>query len=510
MINHLNLQKTLNNTNNTNNINTNNINNLPSSSLPSSLKSPSFIPCKGAPIPPDAVCCPGTWGGFTTTDMINAVGFAMAQINKIKSQDKSLIQKYCKDGSTGTNCFVWKNHKTNQTWLDPNFKPSSLKSTTLTPYPWESWDDWTSAGHVHIVNSQLCNDASQLPYVCDSQSCNFLPKDKLTKLYSQWQTHLCYNSTENNVLCTSIGECQTDENCSDNNKCINNKCTCSINEDCNGTSTCQNDGFCSPNGAGCFVGNFLLRQWCENPISRCGKLSDGTYPKECNGSSTQPGVTDVPPFYYNQNLGSCFMTPEYCNRFGLDFNLSKTCTNDNDCNDLGNNYVCNTSHNPSYCVGPNTDCVENTGQQLAEMFLGKTLFRMWKSGVQCDSFSFTKNIIEKLNSLPSTIEVNIDPKFVKNKIIVKENFIPDINLYIIESTDPNIPKFLSVDYQQIKNKYPFLLNKKNNINYLIITREHAKNDKYLKRLFCAMGTKDDLSKFIAGIIKINKNTKNKI
>ena len=457
---------------------------------------------------PDDVCCPGTHASYTTTDMLNALAFARAQVNMIKAADANksgtdLNKKYC---NGKTDCFQWKLHRNNQTWAPAQFKPSDLKSTDRTkPYPWETWTDWTTGGHIHIVDKDICQAAGQVPYECDSSGCDWVDKKKLTAPYTEWQTSMCFKSGDD-IQCKTIGECISDENCSGQNTCVNGKCTCTADMECNGTSKCVNN-VCETGKAGCFMGNFLLKQWCEEPISRCAKLSDGTFPKECEGSSTEMGVTDVPPFFYNTDNGSCYMTPDYCRRFGVNTNNTKECTTDTDCATVHSDAKCinQPDLNKKMCVGPTTDCESGS---LWEMVVGKTLFRMWKSGVKCEAYENpTQNILEKLDKLPEKLEKLIDPKFIDNKVTLKKNFIPGIDLLMVRWNKKSGKETLNemcFDSEQIKQKYPYLLSVKNNNLYLTISKSQIRHDPKLKQIYGILGLNKDLTQIFATYAVVKK------
>ena len=282
------------------------------------------------------------------------------------------------------------------------------------------------------------------------------------------------------------------------------KCTCTTSDDCPGSSTCGSDGKCIPGGR-CVLGNFMLRQWCEDPVSRCAKSSDGTYPKECNGSPSSPGVTDVPPFFYNQNLGRCFMTKDYCTRFGVDYS-STSCTTKSDCSDGMDCYK-------GYCTGQGSECVDN--QKTAEFFLGKTLFRMFKSGTKCfeapknitngtfnkEVISSTlKNIYEGFNKLPNTIEKMCDPSMIKSKTLMKKDFIEGIDLYLIiwkDSANIKIPIQLGYDINQIKKKYPSLVKKNKGLLYIKISKQDIGKNNDLKRIYLSLGSSNWMTTNIA-------------
>jgi hypothetical protein len=90
----------------------------------------------------------------------------------------------------------------------------------------------------------------------------------------------------------------------------------------------------SPWGGKCVYGNIALRRFCDYPESRPSRV-----------------LKDQGPFRYDSNTSQCFMTEKYCKEKGLDFRS-----------------------------GPPPDCHLSEKQKIGEMFLGKTLFRSFKTG----------------------------------------------------------------------------------------------------------------------------------
>jgi hypothetical protein len=109
----------------------------------------------------------------------------------------------------------------------------------------------------------------------------------------------------------------------------------------------------------CILGNFALRDWCENPHSR-------------RAGQFVPGVTNVPPFDYDQTTGICSMTKPYCDYMGVGF----TKKNDDLFKETGLSLP---------------DCHEGTWQKLAEKVTGKVLFRGMKRGLLT---KFLKDAVE--------------------------------------------------------------------------------------------------------------------
>lgn len=81
----------------------------------------------------------------------------------------------------------------------------------------------------------------------------------------------------------------------------------------------------------CIFGNFAHRRWCLFPKAR--------------RETPQPGVTDVPPFRYDELTGKCHITPDYCKKMQVDWDSDKG------------------------------ECKLSVGQWIGEFLLGRTIFR---------------------------------------------------------------------------------------------------------------------------------------
>jgi hypothetical protein len=125
------------------------------------------------------------------------------------------------------------------------------------------------------------------------------------------------------------------------------KITCSKEIDCQSNFTCNpKSKTCIPKNpylefrdGKCVYGNFALMKWCKFPNQRRLK--------------GEVGVTDVPPFKYDPTTGKCEITKDYCDWMGISYKID---------------------HN-----GEPT-CYSQTGQQIGEFLLGKTIFRGLKRG----------------------------------------------------------------------------------------------------------------------------------
>ena len=161
----------------------------------------------------------------------------------------------------------------------------------------------------------------------------------------------------------------------------------------------------------CVFANPLSKRWCISPVSR--------------QQNFQHGVTDVPPFSFDDSTGKCSMSEDYCNWMGKDFDSSKG------------------------------DCVESTGQQIGEFILGNTIFRFFNDLVKKRQDGCFYNVEKDTNQTDLNTITNsepykqfkesyqkldeckflIDDRFVKNKTLIQKNFLPNVNLYMVEWND---------------------------------------------------------------------------
>lgn len=147
-------------------------------------------------------------------------------------------------------------------------------------------------GNCKVASKQKCNDLSQMPY--DPTTGGDLSSQK----------------------CDDTHPCPADSKCGTSGKCIPAKPYLEYRND------------------KCVYGNFALKKWCEFPNQR--RLTP------------TKGVTDVPPFQYNPDTGSCNITREYCDW-------------------MGQSYKLDDRNRPT--------CYSTTGQNVGEFFVGKTIFR---------------------------------------------------------------------------------------------------------------------------------------
>lgn len=301
--------------------------------------------------------------------------------------------------------------------LDRIAKERCQDTDILAKYPgliWESKDNnriypcptgvtQCEHGSCRIGTKQVCDASSQIPWQSDG---------KMYPSVSCKKTDDCKN-VGYNAICSSGGNCipakpylewHPDYKYADTGKCV--------------------------------IGNIGLRRWCENPSSR--------------RDSSEAGVTDVPPFKYDENTGNCLITPEYCAWMGVDYEAS-------DSNGV-----------PS--------CSEGTGQQIGEFFIGKTIFK----GL--------KRVTENFDILPNQVTKCVDEQEMSRKTLIGKDFGGSgINLYQIswKNGDKPISGFIS---SEIESRYPQLITKNNGKKTLVISRDQIQNDKYLKRIYLTAGS----------------------
>ena len=429
-------------------------------------------------------------GNPTTVDILSALAYARDQINKLKCNDPDIIKAACAKSQT-QQCIKWKDDDSGRLWdhvckrgdklcsTDDDCKVGSqgLNQCLEDPRTNKKVCSYCTigeeSGHCHIVAPDTCSNSpsdggvSLLPYTCDQNGeCKSLSKDELKKgMYSEWHA--------------------------DPSK---------------------------ENGGQCVFGNFLLKQWCENPKSRCVADKDGKYPPQCKEDDNTPGVTDVPPFAYNSSTGTCSMTNSYCDRFGMDFTKSKACTTDKDCEGDTMCYK-DTISNSSYCVGPESECTESTGQKIGEFFVGKTLFRMFKSDVQCDFYSnkastskgTINNMFRQFDNAPSMIRSPADPRDVEKKVLVGKDFAgPGINMYTIHwKPDSGITPMVQTGFlaNEVKRRYPRLVKKRKGRRYIEINKNAIKGNKDIKRMYLSIFTKGWLMQNFMDAVSIGKTMK---
>jgi hypothetical protein len=437
-------------------------------------------------------------GALTTLDLVHSMAFANDQVSKMKCTDPELIKQFC----DGDQCLLWKNNQSMRMWPKP-CKVTTTKCTsdvdcknTFGTQECNS-DGFCSycptdppAGHCHIATEKACMDNSTLPYTCTKDGCTQnkdtdKDKDKKDTSYLEWR----------NVTCDADSPCPNP-----GQTCEEGKCTCTISDDCPGAATCEN-GKCEGNR--CVLGNFLLREWCENPSSRCTKDKDGNYPAMCDGSSSKPGVTDVPPFMYNNNDGQCYMTKDYCDRYTHSYSKG-VCTVDTDC---ATGEVCygnpETPSAQKYCTGPGSECKISAGEEIGEMAVGKTLFHLFSNGLKCESFVQPESktpdlktnlmkILKQFDNTPDTITANADSKHMVSKTLTGKNFAGSgINIYLITwSEDSGVKPLVQsgFDADEVIKVFPSIVTKIHGVKHIQLKKKDIGKDSGLKRIFLTLAS----------------------
>lgn len=450
------------------------------------------------------------YGVPTQLDFLQGFAYATQQINRLKCTDPSIIASVCNaTGSGGGNCIQWNSDKQAQIFPTPqnyynqdcktdsdclmgNCDPSTGKCRCVADKDCKQGMNCiqdpestrnlicgyapkdTDAGHCVFTNETSCVNQGEMPFICNCQAdgstpghCETLPKDQLVKSYTEWHT-----------------------------------------------DTPSGTGPPGPPTGKCVLGNFLLRQWCEKPCVRCAKGSDGTYPPECLGGTESNGITTVPQFYYDKNKGACYMTHDYCDAFGMDYNKG-SCRTDADCS-AGDK--CFDSPLGGYCVGPDSECSESLGQKVGEFVVGKTLFYLFnKGGCKTDGNkeSFTtdqedsksipklssvlKDINEKFNKSPTTACSLVDEKLIRSKTVLTKDFAgPGINLYMITWKSGAV--FTGFISSELEKKYKGYIIQRNGDKYICIDRDHLGSDNNLKRIYLTMNSKSWLTELITGLV----------
>lgn len=436
--------------------------------------------------------------GVTSIDFMHALAYAQQQVNKMKCEDPEIVKKVCDSSASGTyagggTCIQWEQDESQAVFPKPESYYNKECTTNEDCYLGKCKDgvcqcetekdcsgnlsclvdpenpshsvcayapENVAAGHCIFNNPIACKAQGQLPYTCDcgpqgndDGSCQNRPQKDLNKPYTEWH----------------------------------------VDDEGKGK---------------CVLGNFVLRQWCEQPCTRCAKNKEtGKYPSSCSGGEDTPGVTTVPPFFYDQNKGACYMTHDYCDAYGLDYNMS-SCQSNDDCPGK-NNYCAPDGH----CSGPDAKCYTSTGDKVAQFFIGKTLFYLFKNKLQCktkesyqplektDKESLEKEIAEQFNSTPEIACYLHDEEKIKRSKVIKKDFGGDgIHLYIYEKENKIVTGF---DPKEVKKVYPENVQKSIDGKMMIcVDRNELKGDKYLKRIYLTINSSSWITQSMISLIKM--------
>lgn len=454
----------------------------------------------------------GTWTGV---DFMNAVAYATQQIAKEKCQDPEIIQRVCEhNGGGGGQCLAWEEDESSRIFPKPvnfyqqkcatnndcnmgfcapdgycrcNAKGDCKQSMDCIPDPVNEsqsicgWNPEVYSGHCKFVTEQACIAQRQLPYQCNcgplgnsDGECTMLPEEKLKNPYVEWH----------------------------------------IDPD---------------TGKGkCVMGNFIYKQWCENPCVRCTKnKTTGEYPAGCTSGEGSPGIVDVPPFSYDESTGQCHITFDYCDHYGLEY-AKPHCRTDSDC--MAGDY-CDLRANNPHCVGPGSKCHIPKGQKYAQMVVGRTIFYMFRNGFkncihknpvkesyeapstidEIDMDALNKEISDKFKNTPEIAVFVYNEKKVKNMTILAENFAgKGIHLYAFEIDDKMITAFLP---REVEKKYPDVVIHQQGLDIINIPRSmlvENKDDKNIKRIYLTINSRGWMSNMFGNMLsEIKKKRDNK-
>jgi hypothetical protein len=274
------------------------------------------------------------------------------------------------------------------------------------------------------------------------------------------------------------------------------------------------------NGGKCVLGNFILRQWCENPQSRCTiDKKTGKYPPGCEGSGSEPGVTDVPAFLYDANKSACYMTHDYCKAYAMDYNMEHhKCTNDAKCQEQNPNWYCRTTNQGGFCTGPESECYLPKGAKIAKTMVGKSLFFMFRKGFNAckkdknEGFELPKTDDEYLmetvkmankefDGIDQVVGMNGETMYMKRKIMLKKDFAGDgINLYLIlwKKSGKATVGFLA---DEVQKKYPSLIEKHYDGRHITIDRDEIGQNNNIKRMYLTIGSKSWMTDIVLSKLK---------
>ena len=245
--------------------------------------------------------------------------------------------------------------------------------------------------------------------------------------------------------------------------------SCNEDKDCEGLNyeaTCGSEKSCVPtksylewHDGKCILGNFQLKRWCEFPTQR--------------RQEAEHGVTDVPPFKYDDTSGNCQITKPYCDWMGVSYKE----------NDNGR---------------PN--CYTTTGQDVGEFLLGKTIFR----GI--------KKITEGFNNLPQQITKISDRKYASTYTKLAQDYGgPGIHLYQIvwkpeTEKNHNTANGSTAGFfaDEVEKVFPDIVITKSGAKYINISRDQVKANHKLKRIYLISGSG---KWFLSSIINMTTNKK---
>lgn len=286
-------------------------------------------------------------------------------------------------------------------------------------------------GNIHIIDKDLCLSEGDVPYGPDgnilphcptgctgSTGCTGADPSCVNKPYLEWSTSeiACKYDSSGNII------------------------------------DCDN----GPAKGKCIFGDPFLKRWCEIPSSRRPK--------------SLKGVTDVPPFKYDAEKGTCLETKPYCDWMGVSF------------------------HKDYQYPSILPTCYVSKGQKFTEDFItGKTIFRGIKK--------VTESFQETMKNIPQKVVKLCDEKYIKKKTKIGKDFAGSgVHLYLIDWNedaclfDDCIGETVGFVSSELKKKFKGTLRRKTVGNkkatVYTVNRSDCNSDKNLKRLFL-VGTAGD-------------------
>lgn len=448
--------------------------------------------------------------GPTSVDLIHAIAYARQQVAYLKCQDSEIVNTVCNSNPSGNlpagggTCIKWKQDES-QAYFS---KPVNYYRHTC------STDDDCYMGKC-IDGKCSCTSDSD----CGNLNCLSDPKDPSDLICGYAPDFVASGNCvfTNKQACLSQGQLPWD--CSACGPQGNKPGQCTTVSGAAGGTGPQFpylEWHEDEQGNGkCVLGNFLLKQWCEYPCTRCIPDSTGKYPTECTSGVNTPGVTDVPPFFYDSSKGSCYITHDYCDHYGLRY-TGNSCQKDEDCN---KGDFCDLRTGTGKCTGPDTKCYTPTKDKIAQFFVGRTLFYMMQKGKVCEKFTSSRkeekseleeikdDIKQNLSKIPSTVLFLYDPKKItKEKILMKNYAGNNINLYLFEIEKEKA--VVGFKPSEIENKYPSLVQHHYDGTISIsIDKSDLQGDKNLKRIYLSLGSASWITKSMFWLLNLAEKSK---
>jgi hypothetical protein len=482
------------------------------------------------------------WGIPTQQDHTNAIFYALEQVGKERCTDPDIIRDFCRGTGVGGNlgggnCIQWVQDDSKRNFAQPSnyFIKQCIQDS-------DCQIGGNQMGYCD-TNSGMCTCGAK-GSCTGSMDCLPDPSNP-ANLLCGWAPNVAMGNCAFATETACVNQGKLPYQCDDNGVCKSRP-----EDDPTGPNYPYTEWHTDDNGNGtCVFGNFVLRQYCENPASRCSRNPDGSIPPYCT-SENERGVTNVPQFYYDKNKSQCYMTHDYCNVFDQDYN-KKPCQTDSDCQNGDVCFADKRLDTQPYCVGPGGKCYDTTGQKIGKMTMGKTIFAAFNPSSLClggggqknsqitnviesvvdtteskikqqsapqnteqnkrENYSDVKNIIldisKNFKNIPKECKQLCDERKMSNKIILSPNFAgTGINLYaIIWKNGGNTPGFIQSEVEKV---YPNIIKIINGDKYITFKQDQIRDDKNLKRIFLVANSRGWMSQIIDKIVNnLSQNNK---